>query len=52
MIALQRHTFAEGFALMRLLYGRGETEGGNDHDVVGVGVEVARQVHERGVGVV
>lgn len=49
MIALQRHTFAEGFALMRLLYGRGETEGGNDHDVVRVGVVTFGNTEQNGV---
>lgn len=37
---------------MRVEDTSGDGEGGNDHDVVGVGVEVARQVHERGVRVV
>ena len=42
----------EGAAAAWVEDASGDGEGGNDHDVVGVGVEVARQVHERGVGVV
>ena len=34
---------------MGLLYGRGETEGGNDHDVVRVGVVTLGKTEQNGV---
>ena len=49
MIALQRHTFAEGFAFIFLLYGRGASEGGYDRDVVRVGVVTFGKTEQNGV---